>query len=62
MSFEELYNLALKNYENGGDCVVECWDENTLAEYEAEFGKMTKERALAMFRTVDSVRRDIENA
>ena len=62
MSFDELYNLALQNYEHGGDGIVECWDENTLREYEAEFGKMTKERALKMFKTLDEVRRDIENA
>ena len=62
MSFDELYKLALEHYEEGGDSVVECWDENTLREYEAEFGKMTKERALRMFHTIHSVENDIKNA
>lgn len=62
MTFDELYALALAHYEHGGDSVVECWNANTLKEYEAEFGKMTKERALQMFRTIDEVTRDIQNA
>ena len=42
LTWKELYKLALRNYENGGDGIVECWDESTFNEYVAEFGQSPK--------------------
>lgn len=59
LTWEEFYKLALQNYEKGGDGVVECWDENTFNEYVAEFGPMTRKKAMDMFRTAEEIYRDI---
>jgi hypothetical protein len=50
MTYLELINLATKNYNHGGDFVVECWSENDFNDYCAEFGPMTEEKAFALFR------------
>ena len=49
MTYEELKAFALKNYNNGGDGVYECWDRRTFDEYVAEYGPITKREALKMF-------------
>ena len=49
LTFDELQELALANYTNGGDAVVECWDEATYKEYCEEFGPLTEKAALEMF-------------
>ena len=50
LTYEELIELAKKNYSKGGDSVYECWDENTYKEYVDLFGPITKSKAMAMFR------------
>ena len=55
MSYEELMAFALKHYNEGGDGVYECWDKRTFDEYVAEFGPITKSKALKMFKEHDSI-------
>lgn len=59
LNWKEFYKLALRNYENGGDGIVECWDENTFNEYVNEFGPITEEVALDMFDTAEQVWTDM---
>ncbi len=59
LNWKEFYKLALRNYENGGDGIVECWDENTFNEYVKEFGPITEKVALDMFDTADQVWTDM---
>lgn len=59
LTWKEFYKLALRNYENGGDGIVECWDENTFNEYVTEFGPITEKVAHSMFDTAVDVYNDI---
>lgn len=59
LTWKEFYKLALRNYENGGDGVVECWDENTFNEYVTEFGPITEKTAHKMFDTAMDIYRDM---
>jgi len=59
LTWKEFYKLALRNYENGGDGVVECWDENTFNEYVTEFGPITEKTAHEMFDTAMDIYRDM---
>lgn len=59
LTWKEFYKLALRNYENGGDGFVECWDESTFNEYVAELGPITEEAALQMFKTAMDIYIDI---
>ena len=38
MNYKEFIAYAEKNYNKGGDAIVECWDENQFNEYVAECG------------------------
>lgn len=60
LTWKEFYKLALRNYENGGDGIVECWDENTFNEYVNEFGPITEKVALNMFDTAVDVWNDMQ--
>ena len=60
LTWKEFYKLALKNYENGGDGIVECWDENTFNEYVAEFGPITENVARDMFETAVDIWNDMQ--
>lgn len=60
LTWKEFYKLALKNYENGGDGIVECWDENTFNEYVAEFGPITEKVARDMFETAVDIWNDMQ--
>lgn len=61
LTFEELQTLALKNYNNGGDAIVECWDKQTYDFYVKEFGCITEKTALKMFRTNKELEKEYEN-
>lgn len=50
LTYEELIELAKKNYNKGGDGVVECWDKNTFNEYIKMFGGITKRVAMQIIR------------
>lgn len=60
LTWKEFYKLALRNYENGGDGIVECWDEDTFNEYVSEFGPITEKIALDMFDTAEEVWSDMQ--
>lgn len=60
LNWKEFYKLALRNYENGGDGIVECWDENTFNEYVNEFGPITEKVALDMFDTAEDIWNDMQ--
>lgn len=59
LSYEELMEYARKHYNKGGDGVFECWDERTYNEYVAEFGPITKRKALGMFKDHYDHMRDV---
>ena len=46
LSYEEFQDLAMKNYNKGGDCVVECWDEKAFNEHCRLFGYMSYSGAM----------------
>lgn len=50
LTYNEFMALAMQSYDHGGDSYVECWDERTFDEYVAQFGQITKAKALKMFR------------
>lgn len=59
LTWKEFYKLALRNYETGGDGIVECWDENTFNEYVAKYGPITEKIAHGMFHTAVDVYNDM---
>ena len=60
MNYKEFMAYAQKNYNKGGDAIVECWEEKQFDEYVAECGRMTKERADALMGMYEEVRADEE--
>ena len=48
LTYMEFQELGKKNYNKGGDVIVECWDEKDFADYVKEFGPVTKAKALRM--------------
>lgn len=60
MNYQEFMAYAKKNYNNGGDAIVEYWDEKQFDEYVAECGPMTKECADALMGTYEEIRADQE--
>ena len=51
LTWEEFYNLALRNYTKGGDSFVECWNQLTFDCYVEGCGPLTEQVALEMFQT-----------
>lgn len=62
MTYTEFMKLAKANYTKGGDSYYECWDERTFSDYEEMFGKMTKKRALEMFKDNAGIEAEYEAA
>lgn len=60
LTYEELMKLALEFYEEGGDCVYECWDEKVFKEDCELCGPMTVERAYGIFKLYKDVWDDIQ--
>ena len=60
LTWKEFYKLALRNYENGGDGFVECWDENAFNIYVEAFGPITEKTALNMFDTAEEIWSDMQ--
>ena len=58
LSYKEFKELAMANYNNGGDAVVECWDETAFRYYCEEFGQMTEADALALFATYKNTEKE----
>lgn len=59
LSYDEFMELAMKNYLKGGDSYYECWDEETFSEYVQDFGYVTYEKAVWMFRISYDHERDV---
>ena len=59
MTYDEMLQFAMENYEKGGDGFVECWDEKMFDEYVEEFGPITKTKARQMFKTWKSCTDDM---
>ncbi len=50
LSYDELISLARKHYNDGGDGIVECWDENTYNTYIKEYGPITTKVAMQIIK------------
>lgn len=50
LTYEELIAFAKKHYHEGGDGIVECWDENTYREWISLFGILTEKDAEMLIR------------
>lgn len=50
ITYEEFINLAKENYCKGGETYYECWAKTDFESYCEEFGEITKNDALRMFR------------
>ena len=59
VSYEELIEYAMAHYNNGGDGVYECWDKRAFDDYVAEFGGITKRKALSIFRLYKETTDDV---
>lgn len=33
LTIEEVKEIAMKNYEKGGDVIIECWDDEDIADW-----------------------------
>ena len=62
LTYDELIELAHKYYKQGGAEIIEFWDENSLREYEKEFGPMTKDIAISLMKVMGNVTDDEEAA
>jgi hypothetical protein len=60
MTFDELMDYAMRNYDKGGDGVVECWDKTTFDAYVRECGDMTKTKARQLFRLYKDTTDDVQ--
>jgi len=58
LSYKECMEDSLKHYNKGGDRYYECWDQQEFDDYVKQFGEITKNKALEMYRTSDSITRD----
>jgi len=59
LNYKEFMDLSLKHYTTGGDGYYECWDERQFNEYVAEFGPITKRKALEMYKQSQSIEMDM---
>lgn len=62
LTYDELIALAKEHYREGGMEIIEFWDENSLREYEKEFGPMTKKQAIRLMKVMGNVSKDEEEA
>ena len=51
LTYSEFMKLALKYYNEGGDSVYECWEKYQFDDYVQQFGPITEEKAIAIFKT-----------
>jgi hypothetical protein len=59
LNYKEFMDFSLKHYTTGGDGYYECWDERQFNEYVAEFGPITKRKALEMYKQSQSIEMDM---
>lgn len=50
LTYEEFIKLARKHYNKGGDTYFECWSKKEWDFYTSNFGSVTEQKALKMFR------------
>ena len=50
ITYEELIDMAKKHYNEGGDGIVECWDEHAFNTYVEMFGPITERTAMSLIR------------
>lgn len=62
ISVEEVKKLALKYYEDGGDGVVECWEDYQILDAINNEGMTTEAAWLSMFNMYYNVTEDIRNS
>lgn len=55
LTYDELIELAHEHFKEGGMEIIEFWDENSLNEYEKEFGPLTKENAIRLMKVMGNV-------
>ena len=55
LDYDGLMRLALDHYNQGGDCVYECWGKREFEDWVKECGQMTVTRALGLFRMYKSM-------
>ena len=48
VTFEQMQKIARKNYNRGGDGIVECWDRTSFNIYVDEFGPLTYKDVMDM--------------
>ena len=58
LTYTEFMELAMQNYNKGGDQYVECMDEAYFNEYVSLFGEISKTRALNMFKRNYAIQKD----
>ena len=58
LTYTEFMELAMQNYNKGGDQYVECMDEAYFNEYVSLFGGITKAKATSMFKRSYSIQKD----
>ena len=62
LTYNEFQQMAMDNYNNGGDTYVECWGQQEFDEYTKQFGPMTKTKAKQMFKMNASIEHEYEEA
>ena len=59
LTFKEFIDFSLKHYTTGGDGYYECWDERQFIKYVEDFGPITKNKALEMYKLSESIEVDM---
>ena len=62
LTYDELIELAHEHFKEGGMEIIEFWDENSLNEYEKEFGPLTKENAIRLMKVMGNVSNEEKTA
>ena len=60
ITYEEFQKLGRKHYNEGGDAIVECWDQKSFNNYCEEFGPMTEAKALDIIGLYDEDEQEAE--
>jgi len=58
LNYKEFMELSLQYYNKGGDGYYECWDQQEFDNYVKQFGGITKNKALRMYRISNSIKQD----
>lgn len=65
LTIEEVKKVAMKHYNNGGDTIIECWEDREIQEWIDGAGVWykpgSKKELLKMFGLYEDYRKDIQN-